>query len=248
MVIPEQNRIYYAEQVVYLPHSFMPTDGTRAIAKNTPTRTEAGLPETGFVFACHNTLHKIGPDMFDIWMRVLRAVEGSVLWLASPEPSATGNLLREAKVRGVAPERLIFAPRLQQIEDHLARLSLATLFLDTLPYNAHATTCDALWAGLPVLTCMGNTFAGRVAASLLEAIGLKELITSSLAEYEELALALAGNPERLAAIKEKLLRNRQTEPLFDTARYTRDLESAYTVIWERTQRGEPPESFSVGTR
>ena len=245
MVIPEQNRIYYTEQVVYLPHSYMPTDGTRAIAENTPTRSEAGLPETGFVFACHNTLHKIGPEMFSVWMRLLRTVEGSVLWLTSPEPSATGNLLREAKAKGVAPERLVFAPRLPQIEDHLARLHLAGLFLDTLPYNAHATACDALWAGLPVLTCTGNTFAGRVAASLLQAIGLKELITASLDEYEELARALACDPQRLAAVREKLLRNRQTEPLFDTARYTRDLESAFITMWQRTQRGEPPESFVV---
>ena len=242
VLIPEQNRIYYSEQVVYLPHSYMPNDRKRPIAESTPTRIEAGLPETGFVFACHNALHKIGPDMFDVWMRLLQSVEGSVLWLKSVEPSATGNLRREAKARGVAPERLVFAPRLPQMEDHLARLRLADLFLDTLPYNAHATACDALWAGLPVLTCMGNTFAGRVAASLLQAIGLPELVTSSLAEYEEFALALARDPERLAAIKAKLMRNRQTEPLFDTARYTRDLESAYNTMWKRTQRGEPPES------
>ena len=248
MVIPDENRIYYSEQVVYLPHTYLPNDGKRPIAENTPSRIEAGLPETGFVFACHNAAHKIGPEMFDVWMRLLQTVEGSVLWLKSPNPSAMGNLRREAKARGVAPERLVFAPRLPQTEDHLARLRLADLFLDTLPYNAHATACDALWAGLPVLTCLGNTFPGRVAASLLHAIGLPELVTSSLAEYEELALALARNPERLAAIKAKLMRNRDTEPLFDTARFTRDLESAYTTMWERTQRGEPPETLSYQQR
>lgn len=245
VVVPEQNRIHYSERVVYLPHSYMPTDRARPIAATTPTRSDAKLPETGLVFACHNTVHKIGPDMFDVWMRLLRAVEGSVLWLSSEDATVNGNLRREAKARGVAPERLVFAPRVPEIEDHLARLRLADLFLDTLPYNAHATACDALWAGLPLLTCMGNTFAARVAASLLQALGLPELITSSLAEYEAVALALAQDPSRLAAVKAKLMRNRQSEPLFDTARYTRDLERAYTAMWERTQRGEPPESFSI---
>jgi predicted O-linked N-acetylglucosamine transferase (SPINDLY family) len=247
MLIPEENRIYYSERVVYLPHTYMPNDRKRPIAENTPRRTEAGLPEKGFVFACHNGAHKISPEIFDVWMRLLQTVEGSVLWLTSLNPSATSNLRREAKARGVAPERLVFAPREPETEDHLARLRLADLFLDTLPYNAHATACDALWAGLPVLTCLGNTFAGRVAASVLHAIGLPELVTSSLAEYEELALALARDPERLAAIRAKLMRNRDTEPLFDTARFTRDLETAYTMMWERTQRGEPPKSFSVAS-
>jgi predicted O-linked N-acetylglucosamine transferase (SPINDLY family) len=245
MVIPDHNRAHYSEHVVYLPHSYMPTDETRRIAERTPTRIEAGLPETGFVFTCHNSVHKIGPDVFDVWMRLLRAVEGSVLWLSFENPTVNGNLRREARARGVAPERLLFAPRVPAIEDHLARLRLAGLFLDTLPYNAHATACDALWAGLPVLTCTGNTFAGRVAASLLQALGLPELITSSLAEYEGLALALAQTPDRLAALRAKLICNRQTEPLFDTAGYTRHLESAYTMMWERSQRGEPPRSFSV---
>jgi predicted O-linked N-acetylglucosamine transferase (SPINDLY family) len=247
MVIPDENRIYYSERVVYLPDTYMPNDRNRPISENTPSRTEAGLPETGFVFACHNAEHKISPEIFGVWMRLLRSVEGSVLWLKSPLPSAMGNLWREARARGVAPERLVFAPRVPQAEDHLARLRLADLFLDTLPYNAHATACDALWAGLPVLTCPGNAFPARVAASLLYAIGLPELVTSSLAEYEELALALARDPERLAAIKAKLMRNRDTEPLFNTARFTRDLETAYTMMWKRTQCGESPESFSVAS-
>jgi predicted O-linked N-acetylglucosamine transferase (SPINDLY family) len=154
------------------------------------------------------------------------------------------NLRRETAARGVDLGRVVFAPRVP-VDDHLARHGLADLFLDTLPVNAHATASDALWAGLPVLTCVGNTFAGRVASSLLHAIGLSELVTSSLAEYEETALALAHDSQRLCALKRKLMRNRQTEPLFDTARYTRDLESAYTRIRERSQRGEPPESFWV---
>jgi protein O-GlcNAc transferase len=232
--------------VIYLPHTYMPNDRKRPIAATTPSRTEAGLPETAFVFTCHNVSHKIGPEMFDVWMRLLQSVEGAILWLNSPpEPSSMSNLWREAKARGVAPERLVFAPRVPQSEDHLARLRLADLFLDTLPYNAHGTACDALWAGLPVLTCMGKTFPGRVGASLLRALGLPELVTTSLAEYEELALALARDPARLGAIKAKLMRNRDTEPLFDTARFTRDLETAYTMMWERAERGEPAESFSV---
>jgi predicted O-linked N-acetylglucosamine transferase (SPINDLY family) len=218
----------------------MPNDNTRPIAAETPNRTEAGLPATGFVFACHNHEYKIGPEIFDIWMRLLRTVEGSVLWLKSLNPAAMSNLWREAKARGVAPERLVFAPHVPRERDHLARLRLADLFVDTLPYNAHATACDALWAGLPVLTCLGDTFPGRVGASLLNAIGLPELVTTSLAEYEALALALAQDPGRLAALKAKLIRNRDTEPLFDTARFTRDLEAAYVEMAERTRRATAP--------
>ena len=153
IVIPEEHHVYYSEKVVYLPHTFFPTDRKRRIAEYTPTRTEAGLPETGFIFACHNTAYKITPEVFEIWMRLLRAVEGSVLWLSSTIDAAVVNLRREAAARRVAPERLVFGPRVPQREDHLARLRLADLFLDTLPYNAHTTACDALWVGLPVLTC-----------------------------------------------------------------------------------------------
>jgi len=239
VLIPDERQIHYSEQVVYLPHTYMPNDGKRAIAEDTPTRAEAGLPETGFVFACHNAEHKIGPEIFDVWMRLLQKIDGSVLWLKFPEPSAMGNLRREAGARGVDPDRLVFAHRVARPEDHLARLRLANLFLDTLPYNAHATACDALWAGLPVVTCMGSTFAGCVAASLLRAIGLPELVTPSLREYEELALSLARDPKWLAAIRAKLWANRKTEPLFDTARFTRDLEAAYVAMWERAQSGPP---------
>jgi protein O-GlcNAc transferase len=245
VVIPEENQRHYTEQVVHLPHSFMASDGQRIVAESTPSRTEAGLPATGFVFASHSDERKFGPEMFDIWMRLLRTVEGSVLWLKSVNESAMANLRREAEVRGVAAQRLIFAPRVPQTEHHLARLRLADLFLDTLPYNAHATACDALWVGLPVLTCRGTAFPGLVGASLLQAIGLPELATSSVTEYEGLALSLARNAERLSDIKAKLMRNRRTEPLFDTARFTRNLETAYVIMHERHQAGFSPTSFAV---
>ena len=244
-VIPAENARYYSEQVVYLPHCLMPNDRGRRVAAKTPSRLEAGLPATGFVFACHNDERKLGPEMFDIWMRLLRAVEGSVLWLKSINASAMGNLWREAKERGVSPDRIVFAARAPQTEDHLARLRLADLFLDTLPYNAHATACDALWVGLPVLACRGRSFPGLVSTSILLAIGLPELVASSPAEYEALALSLAREPERLAAIKSKLMENRHTEPLFDTARFTRDLESGFATMWERQQAGLPPAGFAV---
>jgi protein O-GlcNAc transferase len=244
VVIPPENRIHFSEKVVYLPYSYQPNDSKRPLPDCRPSRIEAGQPEAGFVFTCLNNSFKISPEIFDIWMRLLRTVENSIFWLLEDNVSASLNLRREATVRGVAPERLVFAPRLPQSE-HVARQRLADLFLDTLPCNAHTTASDALWAGLPVLTCVGNTFPGRVGASLLYAIGLPELVTTSLAEYEALALALASDPDRLATIREKLMRNRLTEPLFDTVRYTRDLEAAYETMWERTQRGERAESFAI---
>ena len=246
-VIPSQNRIYYTEQIAYLPDTYQPTDNKRSIPGNGLSRSEAGLPESGFVFACFNQETKFSPEVFAVWMRILSAIDGSVLWLLSLNHQAAENLRREACSCGVAPERLILAPPIQR-DKHLARISLADLFLDTLPYNAHATTCDALWAGLPVLTCLGKAFPGRVAASALYAMGLPELVTTSLSEYEKLAITLAHDHERLAAIRERLMGNRITEPLFDTVRYTRNLESAYTTMWERQQNGMPPAGFSVTDR
>ena len=248
MVIPESNLIHYSENVIYLPHTYMPTDRTRTIAPNIPTRAQAGLPENVFVFACHNHEYKITPDVFDVWMRLLRTIEGSILWLKFLNPAAISNLWREAEARGVAPQRLVFAPRMALAADHLARLRLADLFLDTRPYNAHVTAVDALWAGLPVLTCPGNTFAARVAASLLHAIGLPELVTASMADYEAMAVALARNPDRLAAIRAKLAANRNRAALFDTTGHTRDMEAAYQMAWERHQKGLPPATFSVEDR
>jgi predicted O-linked N-acetylglucosamine transferase (SPINDLY family) len=245
-VIPEESRVDFAENVVYLPDSFMVNDTERKISARRPSRAEAGLPENGFVFCCFNNAYKITPDVFDVWMRLLGEVDGSVLWLLAAHPHAVDNLRREADDRGIAGERLVFAPRTALNEDHLARVALADLFLDTLYYNAHATAADALWAGVPVVTCAGAAFASRVAGSLLGAVGLPELITTSVADYEVLALRLARDPQRLGALRETLARNRDTYPLFDTARFTRHLEAAYTTMWERAERGERPRGFAVG--
>jgi predicted O-linked N-acetylglucosamine transferase (SPINDLY family) len=244
-VIPEEGRGDYAEQVVYLPDTFMVTDGSRKISAHTPSREEAGLPDRGLVFCCFNNTFKITPNIFDVWMRLLREVEGSVLWLLAANTDAPNNLRREAKARGVAADRLIFAPRVELSEDYLARIRLADLFLDTLYYNAHATASDALWAGVPILTCSGTTFAGRVAGSLLRTVGLPELITPSLPDYEALALKLARDPVLLGSLRRKLADHREIYPLFDTERCTRHIEAAYTTMWERSQRGEPPQSFAV---
>jgi protein O-GlcNAc transferase len=243
-VIPVEHRIHYSEQVVYLPNAYQANDRKRRVAERTPTRAEAGLPQTGFVFACFNNTHKIGPEMFDIWMRLLGDVKDSVIWLFEDNAQAAQNLRREATARGVDAQRLVFAPRVMP-PDHLARTRLADLFLDTLPYNAHTTASDALWMGLPILTCPGQSFPARVAASLLRAIGMPELITSSLGDYETLARNLARDPQRLAAIKAKLIANRDTQPMFDTAQFTRYLESAFSGMYERHRAGLPPEGFAV---
>jgi predicted O-linked N-acetylglucosamine transferase (SPINDLY family) len=243
-VIPAEHRAGYAEQVVHLPDSFQANDATREIAEKTPTRGEAGLPERGFVFCCFNNSYKITPRLFDVWMRLLLSVDGSVLWLLGDRASVASNLRREAAARGVDPGRLVFAPRLSYAE-HLARYRLAGLFLDTLPFNAGTTASDALWAGLPVLTCSGEAYAARMAGSLLHAVGLPELVTHTPDDYEALALKLATDAGLLAGIRAKLAENRTTHPLFDTERFTRHLESAYTTMWERHQRGEPPASFAV---
>jgi predicted O-linked N-acetylglucosamine transferase (SPINDLY family) len=245
IVIPESHQADYDEKIVYLPDSYMPNDGTRRIAERTPARAEAGLPDEGFVFCTFNNLYKITPEMFALWMRVMARVEGSVLWLSQANPAAIRNLRREAENQGIAGERIIFAPFVRASDEHLARLRLADLFLDTLPYNAHATTCDALWAGVPVVTLTGSSFAGRVGTSLLSALGLPELIADSPDAYESIALELALNPRLLAQVKEKLARNRKTHALFDTPRYTRNLEAAYFAMWQRHQKGEPPASFAV---
>lgn len=243
-LVPPGHEAFYSEQVVRLPGSYQVNDSRRPIAARTPARTELGLPESGPVFCCFNNSYKITPPVFDIWMRLLDRVGGSVLWLLEDSAVAANNLRREAERRGIAAERLIFAPRMT-LPEHLARQRAADLFLDTWPYNAHTTASDALWAGLPVLTRMGETFAGRVAASLLRAIGLPELITNDAAEYEARALELASAPALLGEIRLKLERNRATCPLFDTARFRRAIETAYVCMWERSQRGEAPAGFAV---
>jgi len=244
IVAPPEKLHAFAEKVVHLQGCYQPNDNKRVIPQKTPSRTELGLPEKAFVFCSFNNNFKITPEFFDIWIRLLKSVDNSVLWLLEGTKTAANNLRHEAQQRGIAPERLVFAPRVSA-EDHLARHRQADLFLDTLPCNAHTTASDALWTGLPVVTCLGQTFAGRVAGSILHAAGLPELVTHSLAEYEQLALRLARDPAALAAVKEKLAKNRDACPLFDTARSARQLEAAYTIVWERAQRGEVAESFSV---
>ncbi len=245
VVIAPGEEGFYAEQVVRLPHCFLPNDDRREIAQRVPTRAQAGLPERGVVFCAFTSTYKINPGMYEVWMRLLREVAGSVLWLRGVGEPARGNLRREAQARGVAPERLVFAGHVASMGEHLARQGLADLYLDTLPYNAHSTACDALWAGVPVLSCAGGSFAGRVAASALRAVGLPELITTSLAEYERVALELAREPQRLAELRARLARHRRSQPLFDTAAYTRALESAYRHMHARAARGEPPAGFTV---
>jgi protein O-GlcNAc transferase len=245
-VIPPDQHAFYTEKVVYLPNSCLPADSTNPAGEPTPTRAQAGLPESGMVYCGFNGHYKITPDVFRLWMRLLQQVDGSVLWLRNANGDAKRNLRDEAARHGVLAERLVFAPRMP-LADHFARHRAADLFLDTAPYNAHSTAIDALWAGLPVLTLIGSTFAGRVGASLLAATGLPELITSSPEDYEAMALRLSREPSLLASLKERLARNRKTCPLFDTERYCRDIEAAYITMWNRYQRGEPPASFSASS-
>ena len=246
-VTPPEHDAFYSEKVVRLPHSYQVNDRKRVIAEHGPSRAECGLPETGFVFCCFNNNYKITPQVFGIWMRLLQEVPHSVLWLLEDNVEASANLREEAARRGISAERLVFANRMD-LPMHLARHRHADLFLDTLPCNAHTTASDALWAGLPVVTRTGDSFAGRVAASLLRAVGLPELVTDSAAGYEQLALELATHPERLAEVKARLVGNLETCALFDTDRYCRNLEAAYTTMYERSQQGLPPESFSAPDR
>jgi predicted O-linked N-acetylglucosamine transferase (SPINDLY family) len=243
-LIPEGTRPHYSEKIAYLPHSYQVNDTKRVISDRAFTRSELGLPTDGFVFCCFNNNFKITPQTFDRWMRILKAVAGSVLWLLEDNPHATRNLKKEAAVRGVDPGRLIFGGRLP-LPEHLARQRLADLFLDTLPCNAHTTASDALWAGLPVLTLMGNSFAGRVAASLLGAMELPELIATTAEDYERLAIDLGSNPSKLSAIKDKIATNRMRAPLYNTALFTRNLEKAYTQIHERHLDGLAPDHLFV---
>lgn len=224
MVIPEPLQAQFSERVLYLPGCYQPNDRSRAAA-TVPSRRAAGLPDSGFVFCCFNNNYKITPEIFSVWMRLLRQTGNSVLWLLQDNAAAAANLRREAEARGVSASRLVFAPRVPQTE-HLARLALAGLFLDTLPYNAHTTASDALWMGVPLVTCPGHTFQSRVAASILTAAGVPELIVPDLVEYEKLALRLAQNPDFLAGLRAELIANRDSCALFDIARFTRGFEAA----------------------
>lgn len=239
VVIPEDKRRHYSEKIIYLPGSYQVNDDRRPISDRMATRQEEGLPDKGFVFCCFNNSYKITPAEFDVWMRLLSATEGSVLWLLQTHLSAETNLRREAAKRNVDPDRLIFARRAPQA-DHLGRMRLGDLFLDTFAYNAHTTASDALWAGLPVLTLAGEGFAARVAASLLTAAGSPEMIAETVEEYERLALDLTADPEKLKSIRDKLTHNRDSCALFDTRGFTRALESAYLRIDTAHRAGVAP--------
>jgi protein O-GlcNAc transferase len=243
-LIPEASQRHYSEKIVYLPDSYQVNDSTRRISTRHYTRAEEGLPERGFVYCCFNNNYKITPDVFDIWMSILSQVEGSILWLLKGNLWAAENLRKEALRRGISQARLIFAERLH-LPEHLARHSLADLFLDTFPCNAHTTASDALWAGLPVLTRTGETFASRVAASLLGAIDLPELVTTTETAYEKLAVEFALDAEPYLEIKKRLQRNRLTSPLFDLPSFTKHLEAAYSAMYERYQAHLPPEHIHI---
>jgi protein O-GlcNAc transferase len=245
IVLPFDRQGFFTEKIVHLPDCYQANASLQATAAPTPTRREAGLPDAGFVFCGFNNHAKIAPPLFDIWMRLLGTVDASVLWLSEANGATVANLRHAAAAHNIDPARLIFAPRTQQFEDHLVRHRLAGLFLDTLPYNAHTTASDALRAGLPVLTCRGQSLAGRVAASLLEAIGLADLVTSNLEDYETLGLRLATDTALLAGFKARLDHNRTRWPLFDADRFRRHIEAAFTTMWEIWQRGEQPRSFAV---
>jgi predicted O-linked N-acetylglucosamine transferase (SPINDLY family) len=243
-LIPPQHRRHYSEHVIYLPNSYQANDRKRPTPTESFAHADLGLPQSGFIFCSFNSCYKITPTLFDGWMRILQRVKHSILWLLTDSSAVAGSLRREAGRRGVSADRLVFAPQLP-LARHLARYRVADLFLDTFPCGGHTTASDALWAGLPVLTRLGESFAARVAASLLTAIGLPELITSSAAQYEALAVELATDPLRLAAMRKKLALNRPTAPLFDTPRFTRDLEQGYVLVYERYLAGLAPDDTVV---
>jgi len=243
-VIPPEHQQYYNEQVVYLPDAYLPPAAGVTIAERTPTRAECGLPEEGVVFCSFNHDYKVSPHVFAVWMNILKQVPGSVLWLMSRNEGTQAHLRKQAQAQGVAPERLVFATRVPRVEDHLARYRQADLFLDTHPYNAHTTTADALLAGLPVLTYMGQAFPARVAGSLLHAAGMPELITHSLDAYQAKAVALATQPGGLAKLKAQLAQRKSQSALFNTDDFTRQLEAIYTAMWRRTQLGDARDALS----
>jgi predicted O-linked N-acetylglucosamine transferase (SPINDLY family) len=232
--VPEYLQRFYTERPLYMPQMAFPSDTTRLPQGPPPSRAVCGLPNGAFVFCCFSNAYKILPDVFAIWMRLLAAVPGSVLWLLETHPVAKENLRREAGAAGVDPDRVVFAP-LVDVAEHVARSAAADLFLDTFPYGAHTTANDALLVGLPVLTCAGETMVSRIAGSQLHAVGLPELVSESLAEYEALALRLATQPELLRALRERLARNRHTHPLFDMERYAHDFADAMERIWAELQ-------------
>lgn len=236
--------LFWSEKLVFLPEAFFIYNDLEPISGEMPSRNACGLPVGGFVFCSFNANYKIEPDAFEVWMRLLARVPGSVLWLLDGGEAARRNLRREASVRGISPERLVFAPRLPHAE-HLARHACADLFLDTFYCGAHTTAADSLWAGLPVLTCPGKTMAARISASIVRAAGMPELVAADREAYEAAAFRLATQPGELAALREKLARTRTTSPMFDTERRVRELDHAFEMMWQRHLAGLPPESFAV---
>ena len=244
VVIPEKNHAHYSEKIVYLPHCYQANDSKRSISDKQFKRSDFGLPEDSFVFCCFNNGYKIQPKTFASWMHILKSVEGSVLWLFEDNPMAASNLQQKAEKNGVDANRLIFASRMS-MEEHLARHQLADLLLDTLPYNAHTTASDALWAGLPVLTCMGESFASRVAASLLTAIELPELITTNASDYEVKAIQLATDSQQLSDLKARLSKNKSTSPLFNGIQFIGHLETAFEKMHQIYLSGASTKNIKV---
>ena len=245
IIIPESHQQFYAEKIVYLPNTYMVDDSKRTASTKVFTREEFGLPKNAFVFCCFNNDYKFNPQVLDSWSRILLTVKNSVIWISENNKYFRSNIVAEFESRGIDHDRIIFAQRVEMMADHLSRYALADLFLDTHPYNAHTTALDSLKAGVPVLTLMGQSFASRVAASLLNAIGLPELITNTQEEYEALAIDLAMNPQKLTDIKLKLAKNRLTAPLFDTPLFTKNLEAAYIKMIEQYQADLEPEHISI---
>jgi predicted O-linked N-acetylglucosamine transferase (SPINDLY family) len=244
ILIPNGSQAYYSEKIAYLPGSYQPNDRQRPRLSRRVSRSVAGLPEKGFVFCCFNNNFKISPKRFDLWAAILLQVEGSYLWLLEDNPVASNNLKNEIQKRGVDPNRLLFAPRVAQ-EDHLSRISAADLFLDTAPYNAHTTTSDALWVGLPVLSVAGKSFASRVAASLLFAAQLPELVVETDEAYVELAVDLAMSPDKLEGLRQRLLTSYENVPLFDSVQFTQNLEGLYAEMHKKSQSKAPPSEISI---
>jgi predicted O-linked N-acetylglucosamine transferase (SPINDLY family) len=243
-LIPGENQKHFNEKPLYLPNTYMPTDDSRELSQKPMNRSDMGLPDDAFVFCCFNNNYKISPAEFDIWMRLLTKVENSVLWLRQSNQFSHINIKNEAQKRKVDPSRIVFADKLP-MDEHLARHRLADLFVDTFAFNAHTTATEALWAGLPVVTKIGLGFAARVAGSLLNAVGLPELVTETERDYEALILELATNPTKLTRIKNKLATNRLTQPLFNTELYTKHLESGYLQAYESYFQGDLPQTIIV---
>ena len=244
ILIPKESQKYYSEKIVYLPDTYQANDSTKKISDKIFTREELGLPKDGFVFCCFNNNYKITPQVFDVWMRLLERVENSVLWILSENINISKNLKKEATIRGIDFNRIVFAERIK-MNEHLARQKVADLFIDTFPYTGHTTASDALWVGLPVLTRIGKSFASRVSASLLNAIGLSALATNSEKEYEDLAIELATNSAKLKEIKNKLKNNRNTKPLFNTQIFARNIEKAYSLMYERYLKNLPLDNIEI---